>query len=85
MPTDYEISEQNRIIVSRISQEHGILAFEDNKPEKRQLPLEYGQKLRIWPNHACITLAQFGWYLIVDSSTRSPDKVIDVWVRWRGW
>ncbi|KAG9793211.1 D-serine dehydratase [Exophiala dermatitidis] len=85
MPEGYKINPQERIIVSRISQEHGILAYEQNNPEKGQLPLEYGQRLRIWPNHACITLAMFGWYFIVDSSTDSPDKVMDIWVRWRGW
>lgn len=84
MPDEYQISKGDRIIVSRISQEHGILAFEDVKPG-RQLPLQYGHKLRLWPNHACITLAMFGWYLIVDSSTQTPDKIIDVWTRWRGW
>lgn len=85
MPSGYSIQPEDRIIVNRISQEHGILAWEKNGSNRPQLPLEYGQKLRIWPNHACITLAQFGWYLIVDSTTDTPDKVIDVWVRWRGW
>lgn len=85
MPEDYKITRQDRIIVKRISQEHGILAFEEAKPKDTQLPLEYGQKLRIWPNHACITLSMFCWYLIVDSSSDSPDKVVDIWTRWRGW
>lgn len=85
MPAGYSIGQDNRIIVSRISQEHGILAWERNGSKKSPLPLKHGQKLRIWPNHACITLAQYGWYVIVDSSTDTPDKVIDIWVRWRGW
>lgn len=85
MPSSYSIEPENRIIVNRISQEHGILAWEQNGTTRPPLPLEYGQKLRLWPNHACITLAQFGWYLIVDSTTDTPDKVIDIWVRWRGW
>ncbi|KEF60279.1 uncharacterized protein A1O9_05129 [Exophiala aquamarina CBS 119918] len=85
MPKGYSIEPENRIIVNRTSQEHGILAWEKDGTKKPQLPLKYGQKLRIWPNHTCITLANFGWYLIVDSSTDNPDTVIDVWVRWRGW
>ncbi|KAI1611488.1 putative serine dehydratase domain-containing protein [Exophiala viscosa] len=84
MPKGYQIGKGDRIIVSRISQEHGILGFE-NKQSDRELPLTYGQKLRLWPNHACITLAMFGWYLVVDSSTQTPNKIVDVWVRWRGW
>jgi D-serine deaminase-like pyridoxal phosphate-dependent protein len=80
---DYDL-EQNRMIVARISQEHGILTYEGDAPQK-ELPLLYGQKLRIWPNHACITGACYGFYIIVDSSSDEPDKVVDVWPRWRGW
>ena len=85
MPDDYSTETSKRVVVSRISQEHGILALDGKETKNRQLPLRYGQKVRIWPNHACITLAMFGWYFVVDSSTGSPDKVIDVLVRWRGW
>ncbi|EXJ64194.1 hypothetical protein A1O7_00530 [Cladophialophora yegresii CBS 114405] len=84
MPKHYSIKRDERVVVSRISQEHGILAFEQGSIQ-RHLPLEYGQKIRIWPNHACITLAMFGWYFVVDSDTDSPDKVVDVYARWRGW
>jgi D-serine ammonia-lyase len=85
MPATYSTNVDGRIIVSRISQEHGILGFEASEKNAGPLPLEYGQKVRIWPNHACITLAMFGWYYIVDSSSNSPDTVIDVWTRCRGW
>ena len=86
MPETYSTGVEDRIIVSRISQEHGILGYEKVKDgQGTPLPLEYGQKIRIWPNHACITLAMFGWYYIVDSSTDTPDTVTDVWARWRGW
>ncbi|PBP24284.1 hypothetical protein BUE80_DR004845 [Diplocarpon rosae] len=43
--------------------------------------LSVGQKVRLWPNHACIAGAGFGWYLIVDGG----DEIVDVWPRWRGW
>lgn len=74
--------------VGRLSQEHGILVwgsgigFEgqvESMPEEEGLRI--GQKVRIWPNHACITGAGFGWYLIVDGG----DEIVDVWPRWRGW
>jgi D-serine ammonia-lyase len=84
MPHSYAITDGDRIIVSRISQEHGILAYE-SESKRDHLPLTYGQKLRLFPNHACITLAMFDWYFVVDSSTDNPDTVIDVWSRWRGW
>lgn len=70
-------------IVGRVSQEHGILSWEGPKEQMR--PLEVGEKLLVWPNHACIAGVNFGWYLIVDSDTAEPEKVMDVWMRWRGW
>ena len=85
MPADYTITPDHRIIVSRISQEHGILGYEQKASDGQGLPLQYGQKLRIWPNHACITLAMFGYYFIIDSSSEHPAQVVDVWSRWRGW
>ena len=78
---------KSRLIVDRISQEHGILAQETNDPNLKELPLEIGQRVRIWPNHACITGAGYDCYLIVDSSKDgdSGDKIVDVWLRWSGW
>ena len=70
-------------IVGRISQEHGILTYEG--PTDSVRPLEIGQKLLLWPNHACIAGVNFGWYLVVDSEQADPDIIQDVWVRWRGW
>lgn len=69
--------------VGRISQEHGILTWSgDGEPS----PLVIGQKIRIFPNHACVAGASFDWYLVFDSeSVGNEDKIIDVWPRWRGW
>lgn len=77
-PEDYEGWE-----VGRISQEHGILTWSgDGEPS----PLQIGQKIRIFPNHACVAGASFDWYLVFDSeSDGNEDKIIDVWPRWRGW
>ncbi|OCL14853.1 hypothetical protein AOQ84DRAFT_358543 [Glonium stellatum] len=70
-------------IVGRISQEHGILVWEGEKSGMRELHV--GEKLLLWPNHACIAGAGFSWYLVVDSDSGDADKIVDVWVRWRGW
>ncbi|KAF9630002.1 hypothetical protein BFW01_g183 [Lasiodiplodia theobromae] len=79
-----------RLIVERISQEHAILAWEasgeDTTQGPPQIPLEVGQTVRIYPNHACITGALYGWYLVVDSSDKlNSSKIVDVWVRASGW
>jgi D-serine deaminase-like pyridoxal phosphate-dependent protein len=42
--------------------------------------------VKIWPNHACIAGAGYGWYLVVDSEREgNEDEIVDVWVRCRGW
>jgi D-serine deaminase-like pyridoxal phosphate-dependent protein len=69
-------------IVGRISQEHGILTWEGDRSKMNGLAI--GDKLTIWPNHACVAGAGFGWYLVVDSES-GGEEVVDVWVRWRGW
>lgn len=70
--------------VGKISQEHGILAWKGAK--EAEVPLSFGQRVRIWPNHACIAGAGYDHYLVVDSRrTGKEDEVVDVWPRWNGW
>lgn len=71
-------------MVDRVSQEHGILRKGSSPATASELHI--GQKVRIWPNHACIAGAGFDYYFVIDSSLpESKDVVVDVWVRWRGW
>ncbi|KAH7156043.1 putative serine dehydratase domain-containing protein [Dactylonectria macrodidyma] len=81
---------QRRLIVSRISQEHAILAWEtldgEDTTKLPPIPLEVGQSVFVYPNHACVTGAMYASYFVVDSSEQSsPHKVIDVWQRASGW
>ncbi|ORY54819.1 putative serine dehydratase domain-containing protein [Pseudomassariella vexata] len=70
--------------IGQITQEHGILTWVGEKED--EVPLYVGQRLRVWPNHACITSAGHAWYLIVDSRNQGrKDEIVDVWVRWNGW
>ncbi|PYH47169.1 uncharacterized protein BP01DRAFT_315254 [Aspergillus saccharolyticus JOP 1030-1] len=78
-------SGSSRLIVQRISQEHAIISWDDEN-DKSELPLSIGQSVRIFPNHACVTGALYGWYLVVDSSQDGDGStVIDVWPRVTGW
>ncbi|XWW92637.1 hypothetical protein V2A60_000562 [Cordyceps javanica] len=77
-----------QLIVSRVSQEHSIIAWDSNSTGSTGdcLPLTIGQSIRIYPNHACITGALFGWYLVVDSDMCGNEPlVVDVWCRASGW
>lgn len=78
-PRNYE-----GFVVARISQEHGILQWLGQK--EAEVPLAIGQRVRVWPNHACIAGAGYERYLVVDSSCEGKeDEIVDVWYRWRGW
>jgi D-serine deaminase-like pyridoxal phosphate-dependent protein len=76
-------SDKRGWIVGRISQEHGLLTWEGDKEGMRELKI--GEKLVVWPNHACVAGAGFGWYFVVDSDVDGGQIVQDVWVRCRGW
>lgn len=78
-------------IISRFSQEHGILTWRSGNSQVDFTPpdeemAKVGEKVRLWPNHACITSSHFGWYFVVDEDRRGKeDEVIDIWVKARGW
>lgn len=61
--------------LGRVSQEHGILTGHSD------VGLKYGEKIRVVPNHACLTCACFPWFYVTDGG----DEVVDIWVPWKGW
>jgi D-serine deaminase-like pyridoxal phosphate-dependent protein len=68
------------IIVVDANQEHGILAHRSGDPA--MLPrLPVGTLLRILPNHACATAAQYDAYHVV----RRSRAIETAWSRIRGW
>ena len=52
-----------------LSQEHGILS----------VARPVGSRVRILPNHSCLTAAQFDEYAVVRG-----ERVVDRWKVWRG-
>ena len=60
------LSETTRVV--SVSQEHGIVS--------NRLPV--GSKVRILPNHSCLTVAQFDEFHVVER-----DRVVDTWKIWR--
>ena len=55
-----------------LSQEHGKVAIDR--------PLPVGTKLRIIPNHSCLTAAMYDRYHVIDEG-----RVVDEWQPCRGW
>jgi D-serine deaminase-like pyridoxal phosphate-dependent protein len=62
------------------NQEHGTIAHRSGNPA-RLLDLPVGTLLRILPNHACATCAQFSSYQVLDGDNR----IAAVWPRFGGW
>ncbi|MGC5781305.1 alanine racemase [Methylobacterium sp. NFXW15] len=68
------------VIVAQANQEHGVLAV--RKGSSAQLPeLPVGTLVRILPNHACATAAQYDRYHVIDGEGRASA----VWERINGW
>ena len=64
------------LIVSNVHQEHGQI---DLAPYDQPL-FPIGRRLRILPNHACMTAAAYESYYVVDGG-----EVLDRWPRISGW
>jgi len=67
-----------RCVVERAYQEHGVVTSD------RPLPftdLPIGTKLRVAPNHACLTAAAYDRYYVVDGG----DEVVAEYDRINGW
>ena len=68
------------LIVSSVNQEHGIISL--RLGAKGPLPeLVVGTHLRILPNHACATAAQYDRYNVLPST----GGALKVWHRFGGW
>ena len=85
--------------VVKVSQEHGMLQRSMGSKMQAimqkaggdevvnglgEMPFAVGQKVRVWPNHCCVSAAGFGFYAVVDSN-EDPERVVDVWIRCNGW
>ncbi|KAH7925189.1 hypothetical protein BV22DRAFT_1089485, partial [Leucogyrophana mollusca] len=71
--------------LGRISQEHGTLVQLPSQPGSDP-KLQVGDIIEIVGQHACLIAAGHPWYYIVDSSVEGgSDKVVDIWVPWKGW
>jgi D-serine deaminase-like pyridoxal phosphate-dependent protein len=68
------------LVMIAANQEHGIIAARDGSGAK-PVDLPVGTLLRILPNHACATAAQFGAYEIMGNE----GAVTDRWLRFGGW
>jgi D-serine deaminase-like pyridoxal phosphate-dependent protein len=66
------------LIINDVHQEHGEIRSSSSLALDH-LPI--GSKVRIAPNHVCMTAAMYGHYLVVDGSA----SIVDIWERTNGW
>lgn len=66
--------------LGRISQEHGTLIHRPGEEDVGDLKI--GDRVRIIPQHACLTCASYSWIYVVEDG---GEEVVDVWVPWKGW
>jgi D-serine deaminase-like pyridoxal phosphate-dependent protein len=64
--------------IERVYQEHGIAVGTAPLPFDQ---LQVGARVRVVPNHACLTAAAYDRYHVVDGG----DAIVDVWDRINGW
>lgn len=67
-------------VLSGANQEHGIVSREGEPDADIAMHLPIGTRLRILPNHACATGAQFPEYRAL-----SEDGELAAWARFHGW
>jgi D-serine deaminase-like pyridoxal phosphate-dependent protein len=67
------------LVMIAANQEHGILAATNGGPISLENRFPIGTRLRIFPNHACATGAQFSEY------RAATDNGLETWRRFNGW
>lgn len=79
LPGYGELLEDGDLVVTKASQEHGLITSASGKPvDFSQFPL--GSTVRILPNHSCLAAACFSHYYVV-----KDDNLVAEWKPTREW
>ena len=68
--------------ISKVFQEHGVVEVSDPSALDK-FPL--CSRLRIFPNHICLTAAAFDRYYVVDDEIGDGTEIVAEWPRVNGW
>ncbi|WP_395344504.1 alanine racemase [Ningiella sp. W23] len=69
------------VIVQSVSQEHGLVMRIDGSPMPPDI-LAVGSKVRVLPNHVCMTVSHYDEYHLLNQQGITNDKT---WQRTNGW
>jgi len=67
--------------VASVSQEHGWLEMASEEQAFPFAALPVGQRVRVLPNHSCLTAAMYDRYYVIDGG----EQLVAEWPRVRGW
>lgn len=84
--TDVKGAPFPNLIVQAVHQEHGRLGTLDGAGRVPLEVLPVGERVRILPNHACMTAAAYERYAVVDGTELGGEQpVLAFWERVNGW
>lgn len=72
------------LAVVDVHQEHGLVGHQRGRDAINKLPFErfpIGSRLRVLPNHVCMTAAMYDRYYVTEGGT----EIVDEWDRVNGW
>lgn len=67
--------------VASVSQEHGWLEMASREQAFPFAALPVGQRVRVLPNHSCLTAAMYGRYYVINGR----EEIVAEWPRVSGW
>lgn len=76
------------LAVTDVHQEHGLIGPADPAAHHASLPFErfpVGSRLRVLPNHSCMTAAMYDRYYVVSGQPGDNGAIIAEWDRVNGW
>ena len=72
----------HQLTIERVYQEHGLIPIA--APHKlSDFPI--GRRLRIYPNHVCMTASMYPRYFVIDNEQSDGMEVVENWSRISGW
>ncbi|PHR92676.1 MAG: alanine racemase [Robiginitomaculum sp.] len=69
---------QGSAIVKQVFQEHGVVSARTENADMSQYKI--GDRVLVWPNHACMTAAAHGFYHVMRGT-----ESVGIWERVNGW
>ena len=71
--------------VAEVHQEHGLVTATNKDSPLPFDDLPIGARVRVMPNHVCMTVAAYDAYNVIESEAETGTEIIATWGRCNGW